>query len=104
MTAGMFVNASGQLLLLFGLGAAIGPMLAAPVVDALGPRGLFFYIAGAQLLFAGLTAARLIQRKPGAAPTEQFVVMPRTTPTAARLDPRADPDETVPAGADTRRP
>lgn len=104
MTAGMFVNASGQLLLLFGLGAAIGPMLAAPVVDALGPRGMFFYIAGAQLLFAVLTAARLIQRKPKATPTEQFVVMPRTTPTAARLDPRADPDEPVPAGADTRRP
>lgn len=92
MAAGMFVNASGQLLLLFGLGAAVGPVLAAIIIDAVGPRGLFYYIAGAQLLFAALTAARLIQHGPVPAPAEPFVIMPRTTPAAARLDPRADID------------
>jgi MFS family permease len=102
MAPGMFVNASGQLLLLFGLGAAIGPILASLVADAVGPRGVFFYIAAAQLLFGALTVARLIQRQRAAAPADAFVIMPRTTHAAAQFDPRADTDKAEIAQAEPR--
>ncbi|HET6725655.1 MAG TPA: MFS transporter [Gammaproteobacteria bacterium] len=84
------VPASAALILSYGIGAALGPMGAAAVTEAVGPRGLFLFIA---LVSAGLGAAALIvpRRKP-VAPEEQapFVAMPRTSAIIAQLDPRAE--------------
>lgn len=40
------VLVSGTLLMVYGVGAVIGPLLAGIVMEHLGPAGLFFYIAG----------------------------------------------------------
>ena len=50
--AGDTVPTAATLLLANALGAVIGPLLAPLVMSALGPRSLFLFIAGAQLLLA----------------------------------------------------
>jgi MFS family permease len=87
------VAASGGLVLLYSIGAAFGPTLAAAAMTPLGPSGLFAFIAvcaGAALAF-GLW--RQIASKPVPAHQQQtFQSLPRTTPMSAVLDPAAEPD------------
>jgi MFS family permease len=83
---GAFVDISGQLLLLFGLGAMLGPILGSAAIREFGPGGLFAYIAvghGALALFA-LARMRLRAPVPVAA-RRAFQPLPRTTPQAAEL-------------------
>lgn len=50
---GTFVQVSASLLLLYGVGAVIGPLLAPGFMDVLGPSGMYLYNA---LVFAVMTA------------------------------------------------
>ncbi|MBY8823407.1 MFS transporter [Sphingomonas colocasiae] len=82
------VAASGRLVLLYSLGAALGPLCAATVMTLLGGNGLFLFIAccaGLTLLF-GLWRQYASDPVPGRAQRD-FQVMPRTTPTVALLAP-----------------
>ncbi|THF57100.1 MFS transporter [Ollibium composti] len=91
-----FVKVSGGLLLLYGFGTMIGPMLAAGLMDWVRPEGLFLATALAHLSLAGYTLLRIKARAP--VPIEDrdaFKTQPaeRTlTPEAARLDPRTKPE------------
>ncbi|QDC01489.1 MFS transporter [Mesorhizobium sp. 8] len=91
-----FVKVSGGLLLLYGFGTMIGPMLAAGLMDRVRPEGLFLATALAHLSLAGYTLLRIKARAP--VPIEDrdaFKTQPaeRTlTPEAARLDPRTKPE------------
>jgi MFS family permease len=84
------VSATGGLVLVYSLGAAAGPLLAATLMDAMGPRGLFAFIAlcaAALLVFALL---RLCSAPPVPGNRQRpYLVLPRTTPLAAKLDPLA---------------
>ncbi|MBO6947840.1 MAG: MFS transporter [Rhodospirillales bacterium] len=86
------VVVSGTLLLIYGAGAIIGPLLAGPMMDVLGDAGLFFYIGAVFTLVAFYAAWRMTRR---AAPTADektdFVPTPSQTPLAAALDPHAEP-------------
>lgn len=81
------VPASGVLVLLYSLGAAAGPLLAAGAMTLAGPGGLFAALsacAGAALIFAFWRQAA---RPP--VPLEQqqpYRALPRTTPVAALVD------------------
>ena len=54
------VQTSGGLLLIYSIGAAIGPFAAAWIMDLAGAGGLFLFISGALALFALFIAYRLV--------------------------------------------
>ncbi|RUU61970.1 MFS transporter, partial [Mesorhizobium sp. M2C.T.Ca.TU.009.01.2.1] len=87
-----FVKVSGGLLLLYGFGTMIGPLLAAALMGSVRPEGLFLATALAHLSLAGYTLLRIRARAP--VPIENrdaFKTQPAdraVTPEATRLDPR----------------
>jgi MFS family permease len=85
-----FVGASGGLLFAWALGASAGPAAASAVMGALGPNGLFVYIAAVLFLIGAFTIFRMLRRT--GLPIDQqtsFVPAPQTPPRIAELDPRA---------------
>jgi MFS family permease len=86
-----FVKVSSGLLMLYGFGTMIGPLLAAALMG-LRPEGLFLATAFAHLALAGYTLLRIRARAP--VPIEDrdaFKTQPADralTPEAVRLDPR----------------
>lgn len=88
------VALSSSLMLVWGVGASIGPLAATTAMEWLGPSGLFVHAAIFSLAFIGFATWRMTRRKPR--PPEErepFVDMPPTLPTAPRLDPRNEPDD-----------
>jgi len=85
-----FVPAAGGLLLAYSIGASIGPTASSLAIAALGPSGLFAFIAIMLFALAAFTLHRMRRRvaKP-VADQGEFVTMPQTTAVAADLDPRA---------------
>ena len=63
-SAGDFVKLSGGLLLLYGVGTIIGPLLGSKAMDLFGPVGLFAVTASAQGLIAGYAIIRSFKRAP----------------------------------------
>ncbi len=95
------VAASGRLVLLYSLGAALGPLLAGGAMTAFGTGGLFLFIA----LCAGLAMTVGLWRQRASEPVpvryqQDFQILPRTTPMASLLDPNSA-DETLTQGQTT---
>ena len=80
------------LLLCFGIGAALGPILSSQVMAALGPAGLFHSSVAVAAALALVTLYRMARRPtvPNAAQVGYVAVL-NTTGEAAYLDPRAEP-------------
>jgi len=92
------VAASGRLVLLYSIGAALGPVCAATFMTAVGTGGLFLFIA----LCAGAALAFGLWRQTASAPVpgeeqQEFQILPRTTPMATLLDPNTA-DDLLPEG------
>ncbi len=87
-----FVKVSGGLLLLYGFGTMIGPVLGAILMSWMRPESLFLATALAHVALAGYTLLRISRRAP--VPLEAkdaFKTLPAdrgATPEAGRLDPR----------------
>jgi MFS family permease len=81
------VGVSSSLLLSWAAGAAIGPTIAAPFMDLLGPRGLFLYTV---FIATGLAAFVLWRMSRRASPRSKdgFVDIPASAPRLAEIDPR----------------
>ncbi|CAM8672407.1 MFS transporter [Sphingobium sp.] len=80
------IAASGRLVLLYAVGAAIGPLGAALMMSLAPGGGMFFFIA----LCAGATVVFGLWRQtatPPAPDQQDFQIVPRTTPVASLLDP-----------------
>jgi MFS family permease len=93
---GDFVRVSSSLLLLYGIGTMIGPVLAAIAMDRLAPEGLFAFTALVDAGIIGYTLYRMRQR-PAQAHREPFKAIPpprSVTPESAVLDPRAGDEPT----------
>ena len=88
-----FVTTAGGQLLVFGIGAAIGPLIASTVMAFAGPGGLFLFTTAVHAALVVFAFARIRVR---AAPAEEersdFVAVPRTSPAFYELDPRSEPD------------
>ena len=85
------VALSSSLMLVWGVGASLGPLAAAAAMEWLGPSGLFVHAAFFSLAFIGFATWRMTRRKPRPPEErERFVDVPPTLPTAPRLDPRTD--------------
>lgn len=88
-----FVELSSTLLLLFGLGAAFGPVIGATLMGYFGPTALFFFAGIVQIfLFVyGIIRMGLKSSVPLGEQTT-FVSVPRSTPEIVDLDPRSGVD------------
>lgn len=86
---GEFVEISGGLLTLYGVGAMVGPMAAAQLMESMGPGGLFLVNS---IVFIGFAVAadRRIRRVADVAFSDKhaYVAVPRTSPTVFDIDPR----------------
>ncbi|MFC3053613.1 MFS transporter [Kordiimonas pumila] len=89
-----FVPASASLLLIYGLGAILGPIIAAAIMGWIGPNGLFIYLAVFSGIVALFTIYRMTQRSvvPSDDSTD-FVLAQGISPVAFELDPRAEADD-----------
>jgi MFS family permease len=97
-----FLEASSGLLLTWGVGATLGPLLAAIAMEQIGLGGLFLQTALVHLLFMAFAWYRTWQRAPlppEVRPDFVHADASRTSPVAAVLDPRA-PDQPEPAAAE----
>lgn len=85
-----FVEASSGLLLTYGLGAILGPFVAAFLMERLGAGGLYVFTAVTHLTFCLFTLYRMTRRAPAQERTHYVEAgTSRTTPVAIELDPRA---------------
>lgn len=88
-----YVAASGRLLMVYSIGATIGPLLAAILMSAYGPSSFFLLESTVAIAYAMFVLAR-VYRRPSVPPElrEKYVSLPDVTPLAMRLDPRTEPD------------
>lgn len=87
---GNFVGVSAALIFLWGVGAAISPVLGGAILTRTPPGGLFIYMG----VISGLIAmAALMQRRHLERIRSPFRIMTRSAPTLVDLDPRAHEEE-----------
>lgn len=86
-----FVATAGGLLLLYGIGASLGPVIASGLMAYLGSGGLFLFTT---CIHAGLAVFAILRTtvrpRPLAEDRTDFVAVPRTSPTLYELDPRSE--------------
>jgi len=77
-----YVAVSSNLLMLWALGGAIGPVIGTFTIDNGGPHAFFWYVALISLLLGLFTLWRVLRRRRLDAETtlEEFVVYPTTSP------------------------
>lgn len=86
---GTALSVNGSLLLLYGVAAIVGPVVAPAIMSVAGPGGLFWFVAAGNVLLAAFCAYRMVTRAAPAV-TVPYVPVPRTSPVVFALDPRAD--------------
>lgn len=88
------VAATGGLLLSYGIGATLGPLIAPSLISMLGDNGLFLYFAIVSGTFLTFIIWRSTRRSSLPADEQQdFIAVPHTTPITAEMDPRSDDEE-----------
>ena len=85
------VKASGGMVLAYGIGAAIGPTIAAYLMESVSPSGLFYFIAATIAGFVLIILYR-IPKRPTPEDKETFVPLPDAvaSPGGLEIDPRYD--------------
>ncbi len=77
MPAERAVSVSGRLILISGIGSAVGPLLGAAAMSAFGIRGLFHFMAAVAALFALFALARGLSVRPPAFKRQRpFLLLP----------------------------
>lgn len=86
------IQAAGAILLYYGIGSALGPVLAGMSMAAVGPAGLFLFMAAVLGLYLLLVAVRLrLAPELRVRRSTAYRAYPRTTPAAFELIRRARP-------------
>ncbi|MEM9059136.1 MAG: MFS transporter [Pseudomonadota bacterium] len=85
------VELNAALIFFFSAGAITAPTIAAAMIEAYGPTGLFWFIGAAHLVLIAFTLYRMTRR--GAAPNTPYRYMPRTSMVLARLAKRGGDDK-----------
>ena len=113
-----FLNVSGGLLLLYGIGTVIGPSVGGPVMQTFGPYALFGVTATAHLLITAHAIIRSRLRAPipvgerdsyssvssGTQTTPESLALSPRSQASQPLQPRADADNVTPADAEASAP
>ena len=79
------VQVAGALLITFGAGAVIGPIVAAQFMSLLGPQGLFFYIALIEIILCSFAIVTRKQRVGSPDRRKPFVAVPSSQATSNQL-------------------
>ena len=86
-----FVVTAGGLLLLYGIGASLGPLIASGLMTYWGAGGLFLFTTLIHSALALFVILRIYMRsRPTSEDRTDFVAGPRTSPTLYELDPRSE--------------
>ncbi len=100
-----FVETSGGLLTTYGIGAVVGPMIAAGAMQVLGAWGLFAYTGLIHVGFCAFALYRMRQRQSPELKDGFREMPPTATPQAVILDPRGHetsvPADIIPPDAET---
>jgi MFS family permease len=84
------VSITQSLLLVYGVGSIIGPVVGPSFITLMGPDGLLIFISTLSLIYSIFLVYRVYIRKILASKTKMdFVATPGTTVVVAELDPRA---------------
>ncbi len=89
------MEATRGLLLLNGIGAAIGPVIAGLLMQLIGNQSLIIYFATVFIMLSIFAFVRINMSEP--VPSEEqgdFIALSRTGTAAVEMDPRADPNTT----------
>ena len=97
-----YVAASGRLLMVYSIGAAIGPLLASVLMSLYGPFSFFLFESAIAIAYALFV---LVHIKAGpempVGERERFVPLPDISPVAMSLDPRTEPGPSEPDAPST---
>lgn len=81
------VEVSSGLLLLYGVGAAVGPVLLGPAMEAYGPEALFILIAAVFAVLAVFVGARVLVHRVASVETRgQFAPVPKSSQSVYGLE------------------
>lgn len=88
-----YIAAAGRLLMVYSIGATVGPLLAAALMAIYGPSSFFLFESFVAIIFAVFVLYR-VWRQPclSAEQREPYVPIPDVTAIAMALDPRTDPE------------
>lgn len=88
-----YVAASGRLLMVYSIGATVGPVLASVLMSIYGPSSFFLFEATVAVLYAAFVFV-YASRRPSLPvdQREKYVPLPDVTPIVMGLDPRTDLD------------
>ncbi|AVO42978.1 MFS transporter [Simplicispira suum] len=88
-----YVAASGRLLMVYSIGATVGPVLASVLMSIYGPSSFFLFEATVAVLYAAFVIV-YASRRPSLPvdQREKYVPLPDVTPIVMGLDPRTDLD------------
>lgn len=87
------VDVSSGLLLVYAVGAVVGPAVAALLMNVTRASSLFGYTAAIYALFMAFVVWRMRRRDPRPPEErEEFVAMPKTSQVVLQLDPRSSPE------------
>lgn len=87
------LETTGGLLLLYGIGATVGPTLAGGVMDLMGPEGLMLFFSIVLVLLAGAVWRFASQQKHSQAPPVRradYVMMDASSQAVLQMDPRGE--------------
>lgn len=106
MESSRIVAASATLLLSYGVGSVIGPVVMAELINVLGPSGLFFGNAGFLLVLAVITSYRISHTDDVAVQDQEHYVpaMPESSSVLTEIDPRNEEFHESPEMEDIQRP
>ena len=88
-----YVAASGRLLMVYSIGATVGPLLASALMSIYGPSSFFLFEATVAVLYAVFVFV-YASRRPSVPvdQRERYVPLPDVTPIVMGLDPRTERD------------
>jgi MFS family permease len=85
VTSEQRVQVAGALLITYGAGAVIGPIIASQFMSLLGPQGLFFYVALIEIVLCSFSIITREQRVGSPDKRKPFVVVPSSGATSNQL-------------------
>ncbi|WP_299864606.1 MFS transporter [uncultured Hoeflea sp.] len=97
--AGEFVQIASGLMFFWAIGASIGPLLSAVLVDWFGPVAFFTYACSMHGAFVIYTIVRIVRGAPDEPDRGRFAAVLRTSPVFARMAQQSVQGETAKSGA-----
>ena len=105
LESGDIVAASGGFVLIYGVGAVVGPLASSYAMRLMGPQGMFVLIIAMAALLALFILSRMrIRQWAAVVEKERYVLSPETPMAVGDLDPRAEVDEGYDQGPDIVTP